>query len=166
MNKNLVIGVIVIIVLALAGFWLFGFSSLMAPTVKVVENDNTVPADAMDDLDNPMAQSNPAIPPPHEVVYTNAGYAPSSLTIKVGDTVIFKNQSSGNVWTGSAMHPAHMVYSGTALKDHCPDLENDDFDQCQNAGPNTSWSFTFTKAGTWGYHNHAQATYFGKIIVE
>lgn len=101
-----------------------------------------------------------------EVTYTDAGFTPSILNIKTGDTVTFKNQSSGNMWVGSAMHPTHMVYGGIALAQHCPDLENNDFDQCQNGAPEASWNFTFTKAGSWGYHNHSNATHFGKIIVE
>ncbi len=102
----------------------------------------------------------------HEIVYTDAGYAPSSVNIKVGDVVVFKNQSLGDSWVGSVMHPTHMAYSGTDLKTHCPDADNNDFDQCVSGAPKTSWSFTFTKAGSWGYHNHVNVKHFGKITVE
>jgi len=102
----------------------------------------------------------------HAVAYTDTGFSPSTLTVKAGDTVIFKNQSSGNMWVGSAMHPTHMVYSGTNLQQHCPDADNNDFDQCQNVATGTSWAFTFTKVGSWGYHNHSNSTHFGKITVE
>ncbi|OGZ72995.1 MAG: hypothetical protein A2908_02235 [Candidatus Staskawiczbacteria bacterium RIFCSPLOWO2_01_FULL_38_12b] len=102
----------------------------------------------------------------YEVIYTDAGYAPSELKINTGDTVVFKNESSFGMWTASAMHPNHTTYSGTSLQQHCPDLENNDFDQCKNGNPGTSWNFTFSKAGTFGYHNHAKSSHFGKIIVE
>ena len=107
-----------------------------------------------------------SLPATHEVVYTNTGYASAQLTIKAGDTVVFKNESSGNMWTASATHPTHMAYGGMSLQDHCPDADNNDFDQCA-AGPNgTSWSFIFNKTGEWGYHNHANIKHFGKIIIE
>ena len=88
------------------------------------------------------------------------------LTIKVGDTVTWKNQSTQANWVGSAMHPNHILYSGTTLQEHCPDVDNSDFDQCQADKNGDSWSFTFKKAGTWGYHNHMNVKHFGKIIVE
>lgn len=102
----------------------------------------------------------------NEVVYTDSGFIPSTLIITVGETVTFKNQSGGGMWVGSAMHPSHMVYGGKSLEEHCPDAENDDFDQCAASQPGESWSFTFKKAGTWGYHNHANPSHFAKITVD
>lgn len=102
----------------------------------------------------------------YEVIYTDSGYAPAEITIKSGDTVTFKNQSSGGMWTASVMHPSHVVYGGTSLQEHCPDTTNTSFDECKNSQPGESWSFIFTKTGTWSYHNHAKASVFGKIIVE
>jgi plastocyanin len=105
-------------------------------------------------------------PTTHEVVYSNNGYSPTELIVKAGDTVVFKNQSSAGMWTASALHPSHTVYSGTSLQAHCPDASNVTFDECKSAQPGESWSFTFNKKGSWGYHNHVQAGHFGKIIVE
>lgn len=102
----------------------------------------------------------------HEIIYTDSGYSPSMLTIKVGETVTFINNSSFGVWTASAIHPAHIVYGGVSLQEHCPDVENDDFDQCKSSFPGESWDFTFNKKGTWGYHNHVKASDFGKIVVD
>lgn len=158
MNKNIVIAVVVVAVLALGGWWLYSSNNTPAPAnqqTQQTEQENPI----VDITVTPVAMT-------HEVIYSDSGYAPATLTVKAGDTVNFKNQSTGNVWTGSAMHPTHIVYGGTALAQHCPDVENDDFDQCKNEGPGTSWSFTFTKTGTWGYHNHAKANHFGKVVVE
>ena len=102
----------------------------------------------------------------NEVIYTDTGFLPSELKIKIGDTVMFKNESSSGMWVGSAMHPSHMVYSGIPLGQHCPDTTNSSFDECASAQPKESWSFTFNKQGTWGYHNHVKSMHFGKIIVE
>ena len=101
-----------------------------------------------------------------EVIYTDSGYSPKEITIKIGDTVTWKNESSHGMWIASAMHPSHVIYSGTSLDEHCPDAQNTSFDECISAQPGESWSFKFDKQGTWRYHNHVQASDFGSIIVE
>jgi len=165
MSKNLIIAIIVVVVLAVGGWWLYSSNMATAPTFttqpteQTGEVDNTAQANPMVDVEVVVAKT-------HEVIYTNSGYSPSQLTIKVGDTVVFKNQSTTSLWTASGMHPVHSAYSGIALQQHCPDPENNDFDQCKAEAPGASWSFTFTKAGTWGYHDHMSSMNFGKIIVE
>lgn len=100
------------------------------------------------------------------ITYSDTGYSPNSVTVKVGDTVTFKNESSKNMWPASAMHPTHVVYSGTSLSEHCPDTANTAFDACKGYAPGTQWSFTFTKAGEWKFHDHLTATNFGTIVVQ
>lgn len=104
--------------------------------------------------------------PENIIVYSDSGYSPSKITIKTGDKVIFKNESSDKMWTASAVHPFHSVYSGTSLEKHCPDTEGVSFDECEGIQPGESWSFKFDKKGEWGYHNHLETSHFGKIIVE
>ena len=169
MNK--IITAIIIIVIILGGGY-FLFKGNVAPQL------NPTPSTSPEATTSPLPTSNEptstpsptSTPTPQsqtkEVIYTNAGFSPSTLTIKAGETVTFKNQSSFGMWVGSAMHPNHAAYSGTSLQQHCPDTSNIAFDQCQSGAPGTSWSFTFTKKGTWGYHNHSSANHFGKIIVE
>lgn len=163
-----------VIVAALAVWGIFAMMQNSTPQVSVVQptqntGSQTAPegSNTNDTPDTNMeVDVEVSIPASHTVTYTNAGYAPAELKIKTGDTVVFKNQSSNQVWTGSAMHPSHMVYGGTSLQQHCPDTDNNDFDQCKAEGAGTQWSFTFTKKGTWGYHNHMNSSHFGKIIVE
>lgn len=102
---------------------------------------------------------------PVTVIYTDEGYAPKSITVAVGTTVTFVNQSSKNMWVASARHPEHTVYSGTSLSQHCPDTSGTAFDQCAGGAPGSSYSFTFTKVGEWKYHDHIDATKFGGITV-
>ena len=162
MNK-IIIALIVIIV-AIGGWFVLSRPSA-APgeqTPTTTENNQTEnAADNTTDIKVEVSTNKT-----HEVMHTDAGFSPANLTVKVGDTVTFKNQSSADMWVASAMHPTHSVYNGTTLQQHCPDPENNDFDQCQSGGAGTSWSFTFTKAGSFGYHNHVKAGVFGKIIVE
>lgn len=101
-------------------------------------------------------------PEPVQVEYTDQGFAPKEISIKQGDTVKFINKSSGQMWVASATHPTHTVYSGTSREKHCPDVKVEAFDQC-SAGK--EFSFTFSKAGTWNYHNHLNASQFGKVAV-
>jgi plastocyanin len=69
------------------------------------------------------------------------------------------------MWVASAMHPAHVVYDGTTKDAHCAAGYTGPvpFDQCASG---TSYSFTFTKAGEWKYHNHVNASQFGSVTVQ
>ena len=96
------------------------------------------------------------------VTYGSNGFSPAEVTIKVGDTVTWTNNGGSNMWVASAKHPTHIVYSGTTLAQHCDDATDVSFDQCKNSN---TYSFTFDKAGTWGYHNHSNSSQFGKVIV-
>ncbi len=100
------------------------------------------------------------------VIYTDKGFSPGNVTIPLGTRVTFVNQSAKSMWVASVVHPSHSVYSGTSLSQHCPDTTNSSFDECTAVAAGASYSFTFTKVGTWGYHNHVQAGDFGKVVVQ
>lgn len=161
-NKNIIITLVVLGVVLVGGYFLLMNNNQM-PEQTANESTNNSNLSGSVNLEN---TENTPVVKSYDVVYTDSGYAPSELKIKVGDTVIFKNQSSGQVWTASAMHPGHTAYSGTSLQQHCPDTTNSSFDECESSKPGESWSFTFTKTGTFGYHNHLSASKFGKIVVE
>lgn len=94
------------------------------------------------------------------ITLADAGFSPSTLTIKKGETVIFKNNSSGAMWVASAMHPTHAVYP---VKGGCI---GSIFDECEAVGNGGSWSFKFDIAGSWKYHNHRNSSRFGTVAVE
>lgn len=96
------------------------------------------------------------------VTYDGKSFSPGEVTIKKGGTVTWRNASGGRMWVASAQHPAHTVYSGTSRQEHCPDASGTAFDQCAGGG---DYSFTFQKVGTWNYHDHINATVFGKVVV-
>lgn len=97
-----------------------------------------------------------------QVAYTDSGFSPAQVSVAVGGTVTFTNQSTGRMWVASDPHPTHEGYSGTTVTQHCPDTAGVAFDEC--AVGNT-YTFTFQKAGTWGYHNHSDSTQYGTVIV-
>lgn len=102
------------------------------------------------------------------VTYTDSGFSPETVTVNVGDTVEFVNESSGDMWVGADEHPTHTEYDGTSTREHCVDgaATGGSFDQCSRSGNGTSWSYTFTKAGTFNYHNHAASSAGGTVVVE
>ena len=93
------------------------------------------------------------------VVYTKNGYSPNVLQVNVGDTVVFKNESSGVMWTASAIHPVHSAYPTTG------GCLGSTFDACTSLSPGSSWSFQFDEAGSWRYHNHLNPARTGTIVV-
>jgi plastocyanin len=82
---------------------------------------------------------------------TNDGFTPSQVTIAKGDTVTFVNNGTKPIWPASAPHPTHTNYP--------------EFDADRGIAPGSSWSFTFTRVGSWGFHDHLNAQHFGKVIV-
>jgi plastocyanin len=86
------------------------------------------------------------------VTYSDSGFSPKSVEIAIGDTVKFVNNSKKNMWVASDPHPAHSEYP--------------DFDQKASSAKGTSFSFTFTKAGNWKYHNHKQSSDTGVVVVK
>lgn len=87
----------------------------------------------------------------YTVTYTDSGYSPSSLEVPLGATVVFQNDSTVPLWTASDPHPTHTDYA--------------EFDSHANTLPGESYSFIFTKSGTFGYHNHARSIHRGIVRV-
>ncbi len=96
------------------------------------------------------------------VTYGADGFTPKSVTIKKGAAVTWKNASGERMWIGSNEHPTHTLYDGTSLKQHCATGAAAAFDQCQSG---ESYSVTFTKTGSFDYHNHAHTNDGGTVIV-
>jgi plastocyanin len=154
MNRT-IIGLIVVIVIVAGGWLMFKGTPAQAPTIdQTPAVTDTTPASAT------TSPSQTGL-----VAYRDYGFYPESLTVPLGTTVEFLNQSSGSMWVASAAHPSHTAYSGTSLSQHCPDTTNSAFDECLAVAPKNSFFFTFDKVGTWKYHNHVDATKMGTIIV-
>lgn len=100
------------------------------------------------------------------VVYSDAGYDPAIVTIKKGDIVVFKNESSKMMWTASAVHPTHNAYPGSGIELCGTQTLVPNFDACKGYGFGESWEFQFEEQGTWKYHNHLQPNHTGTIITE
>lgn len=116
---------------------------------------------AEEDVSNlPDTQAQEPVAQENVVTYTDDGYSPAVLKVKVGDTVVFKNAGSGTMRVASADHPTHKVYPTTG------GCLGSTFDACKSIGPQESWSFRFDLAGSWRYHNHFHPSFTGTITVE
>lgn len=87
----------------------------------------------------------------HVVTLEENGFTPEELTIRKGDTVIFKTTRNTPFWPASNLHPTHEIYPA--------------FDARSPIDPRASWSFQFDKVGSWRFHDHLHANYTGVITV-
>lgn len=94
------------------------------------------------------------------VSYTKDGFTPNPLKIKVGETVIFKNDDPAPIRVASDVHPTHIAYPTTG------GCVGSTFDSCANIDTGKSWSFKFDFKGSRKYHNHLNPSDTGTIIVE
>lgn len=85
------------------------------------------------------------------VTYDGTSFSPNTITLNKGDTIKFVNNSSKGMWVASDPHPQHTIYPS--------------FDEKSSAGSSGTYSFTFDRVGTWGFHNHQNPSARGTIIV-
>jgi plastocyanin len=158
MNKTL-LGAIVFVVVII-GIVLFTNNNATAP---VSNNDNNTGTQTQppNETSTPVDNETPTDPSPvatdpepqtYTVSMTDTAYAPSTLTVKKGDTVKFVNNGTKPTWPASAPHPTHTDYPA--------------FDPKKAVAVGESWSFTFDKVGTWRYHDHLNPTHFGSVTVQ
>ncbi len=156
-----IVAIVVLLAVAGIGFALYvGMKSSPAPVVEVAPV--VIPSETSD--------SPTQLPPAAETVvtYTDSGFAPKIATVAVGTTVRFVNTSTHGMWVGSDDHPTHTKYDGTSTKEHCASGVNTNgtFDGCVAVAPGTVYNFTFTKAGTFTYHNHTKSGDTGTVVVK
>lgn len=85
------------------------------------------------------------------ITYTDEGFSPATLTVKAGTKVTVTNESGQDLKFSSNKHPVHT---------DDPELNQD------TLSPGESQTFTVTKKGTFGYHNHLNPDKTGTIVVQ
>jgi plastocyanin len=156
MNNKIFIGLVVLAAGVLIG-WVYFKGKIV--TVPINQTVQTTPAPAGSNLGAPETISGTqgnglekgGVAARIVVTFTDKGFSPSPVTVKVGTTVTFVNESSSGMWVASDPHPTHTLLPG--------------FDQLASAGKNGTYEYTFTKIGTWTYHNHLNPTVKGTIVV-
>lgn len=134
---------IVIVVVAVAGFGVWYFKNHNS-TKSTTTTPTTTPAQT-NSTTTPAAAAN-------TVTFDGSAFSPASLTVKSGTTVTFTNNSDTPVWPASDPHPTHTDLPG--------------FDANKGLTKGESYSFTFVKVGSWGYHNHLSSGEKGTIVVQ
>ena len=94
---------------------------------------------------NSVNNTNPTSPQTYNVDIQNFSFSPSTLTINVGDTVIWTNQDS----------ISHTITSDSGTELNSLQLSN-----------GQTYSHTFNTAGTYNYHCSVHPTMKGTIVVE
>lgn len=137
MNKKFII--VLIVLLVLVGGWLWWQYGGLSESVTVKETTEEVVVGDLEDVDIEEIL----------VTYTDTGFSPNPFKVKAGDTVVFVNDSSKEMWVASAVHPTHEVLPG--------------FDQLEDGD---EYEYTFNQAGEWKYHNHLVPSDRGSVVVE
>jgi len=141
-GAGLAVGVMVLLVVGVGAFFLFtgGASVPEVSAPQPTEDElSTVPS-ATEKAEGVV------------VSFTGDGFEPSVVTVKAGQSVTFVNETDGDFWPASAVHPTHQELPG--------------FDALRPFGPGQTYSFTFEELGSWNYHDHLSPRMTGTVTVE
>lgn len=134
--KAFIIGLAAVIIIGVGGFVLLHQSNKPAATTNS-QQPSTTTSTAQNAADT--------------ITFDGSQFSPASLTVKAGTTVTIRNTSSQDLQMDSNPHPVH----------------TDDTDL--NVGlvvPGQSATFTVTKTGTFGYHDHLDPGIGGHITIQ
>jgi len=161
MNNKVVVGLVVVLAGVAAGWYLLQGGKPVPQVSKeeaVVETKTpalepsvTISDEATATGETGSAMEKGGVQGKTSVAYGTGGFAPKSVTVKKGTSVVWTNQGQGGMWVASALHPTHQLLPG--------------FDQLKSVGNGGTYEYTFTKIGTLKYHNHVQAGDTGTVIV-
>jgi plastocyanin len=154
MNKGVIIGIVVVVLVVAGGVFALTKKSddktdtSTTPTTanNSTESQSTTPSDNATSNASDSDQNSSTT-----ITYSDSGFSPATLTVKAGTTVTVKNDSSSSLQFSSDPHPVH--------------TDNPELNMGVLA-PGKSDTFTVTKTGTWGYHNHLNPSDTGTIVVQ
>ncbi len=161
--------VVILIALGLGWYvWTQGSSSTVVPTTQtdVVPPDQTQGTTTPGTTPTPTpttTATTPSAPMTATVMYDGRTFTPATVTIASGGTVTFKDTAGATMWVAADPHPVHTDYDNTTRAEHCAAPTATTFDQCT---PSATYSFTFSKVGSWGYHDHRNSVATGVVVVK
>lgn len=145
--QKVIIVVIVLLIVGVGGFFLIGSSSpgesCTADTAIVFESVGSV------------ATSSAGISDPVIVIFNNGEVTPSCVKVSQGEEIKWLNAGDENIQIGADPHPVHtgnkeVSYGGFVL----------------DMAPGEEKTFTISKVGKTGYHDHLNSSTGGAIIVD
>ncbi len=143
---------LVVVILLIGGFFIWRNSQKATPTPSSTTETTTSSATSPTASAATVTPTAAAATKTQTISATASGFSPQSVTIASGTTVTFKNNGSASVWPASNPHPIHNGLPG--------------FDAKAGIKPGETYSFTFTKTGTFGFHDHLNPSVGGTIIVQ
>lgn len=143
MNKNLLIGIGILIVVAAVVL----FNNQAGK--KTNQSSPTPVASASPQSASP--SGSPSAMEGKNITVNKNGFAPQTLKIKAGTKVTFVNNSGSSISVNSDPHPTHTLFPFLNIG-----IIND----------GASASVTFDKAGTYTYHNHLNPSQTGTVVIE
>lgn len=158
MNKSAVWGVVIVAILVVAGLLAWrtaGPQGEPVPTNTLTPPVATLPIFTTS-LPSPSPVASPTLSPTLQaeaatLSMTDTGFSPQTLTVAGGATVTFVNNGQALHWPASALHPTHQILPG--------------FDSRRGLATGETYSFTFTKPGSWNCHDHLNPTFTCTIVV-
>ncbi|HEU5122016.1 MAG TPA: cupredoxin domain-containing protein [Candidatus Saccharimonadales bacterium] len=142
----LALGIVVII--AAVTWWVVSMNNQSQDTSTT---DQPTPSNQSTSEETPSDQSSSDAKATVVITYNGSSYEPAAATVKSGDTIKIVNSSLEVMEFASDPHPTHTIN---------PELNTGDIE------PGGEKTITLTKTGTWGYHNHYNASQRGSITVE
>ncbi len=150
-SLSIVIGLIIIAVVIFFALQYSntGQDAVTSPSPVVTQNQSaqTVPSTLPDVSPSPSSTAKTMA-----ISIDDQGFTPSTVTIAAGTTVVFTNNGQALHWPASDPHPIHTDLSG--------------FDARKGLTTGESYSFTFSKTGTFGMHDHLNSSMKGTIVVK
>ncbi|MBI2600417.1 cupredoxin domain-containing protein [Candidatus Daviesbacteria bacterium] len=150
MNRNLVVGLGIVLVVLIVGYFLVvnsGKSQTLSQQTPSKTNVSVTPSPAATGESSSSAQQQEAI-----VMITKAGFSPQTVSIKAGQTVTWVNNDSAPHQVDSSPHPQHTDY---------PPLNTIDL-----LKPGEKRSLAFPDKGSFRYHDHLNASLRGSVVAE
>lgn len=141
MNNKYILGaVVLVVILGLGAFLLFGNKSASLKQNQTAnQNTQTTPAQQTKNVASTTVE------------VTSSGFTPQEIKIKAGTRVVWTNKSGTAATVNSDPHPTHTLW---------PFLNLGSFDD------GSSVSVVFEKTGKYTYHNHFNPEQKGTVVVE
>lgn len=158
-RQQQILWAVIIVIVIVGGYW--WWSSLQATPSTPVDNSQT--SAPMIPATSTTSSTGTSAPMSATITFNGDAFSPANVTIAQGGTVTWTS-TGGDMWVASDPHPLHNGYDGTTREQHCAAgyAGAAPFDQC-SAG--TSFTFTFSQVGTWGYHDHLDDDIGGTVTV-
>ncbi len=158
-GMKLGLGALVVIILGVGGYVLYAAQNNNTATTSSSTSsgsESAVKTTPTSSSDSSSSTSTTATTTPStattSVSFSGGTFSPASVTVAVGGTVTFKNDDASTTFNlASDPHPTHTDYLPL------------------NVGllaPGKSATVTFSKAGTFGYHNHLNSSETGTVVVK